>query len=55
VGLINNDFGEEIRMISSMSKIRNSTRIRKNWMEKWDRDDRVTSNPHSKGVIFWFL
>lgn len=36
----------------SISKIRNSTAIRKNWEEKGIRDDLFGSKPHSKGDIF---
>lgn len=36
----------------SISKIRNNTAIKKNWIEKGDRADLLGSNPHSKGDSF---
>lgn len=36
----------------SISKIRNSTAIRKNWDEKGIREDPLGSKPHSNGDIF---
>lgn len=36
----------------SISKIRNRTAIKKNWIEKGMRDDLLGSNPHSNGDIF---
>lgn len=35
-----------------MSKIKNRTAIRKNWIENGIRADDFGSNPHSKGDIF---
>jgi len=36
----------------SISKIRNNTAIKKNWIEKGVRDELLGSNPHSKGDNF---
>lgn len=36
----------------SMSKIKNNTAIKKNWIEKGVRADLLGSNPHSKGDNF---
>lgn len=39
------------KIINSTSKIRKITVIRKNWVEKGNRDFFFWSNPHSNGVI----
>lgn len=39
-------------MAISISKIKNSTAIKKNWIENGDRADLFGSNPHSNGDIF---
>ena len=39
-------------MAISISKIKNNTAIKKNWIEKGLRADLLGSNPHSKGELF---